>query len=195
MWVQMRGDGWGCGVSAIEYSYAHHLTWSPSKLFRSNSIFNLCLLCIVCTKVRWEGTRAVVIAISHVFLEETQTPVGRVGGLFLLHITTPGCRLGIVLTRPKSWGRQTEVHFMTSVHPNRTSRLSCVGKPRSRIHKRTLLRFPCTMFTIQTIFKPILLGGEGRGVKSISRGDWEEQGGKLFGLLSQLRPRIRPPDT
>ncbi len=40
--VQMRGEGWGsCGVSANEYSCAHHVTWSPNKLCRSTSIFNL----------------------------------------------------------------------------------------------------------------------------------------------------------
>jgi hypothetical protein len=32
----------GCGVSANEYSCAHHVTWSPIKLWRSTSIFNLC---------------------------------------------------------------------------------------------------------------------------------------------------------
>jgi hypothetical protein len=31
----------GCGVSANENSCAHHMTWSPNKLWRSNSIFNL----------------------------------------------------------------------------------------------------------------------------------------------------------
>jgi len=36
----MRGDGGSCGVSANEYSYTHR---SPNKLWRSNSIFNLCL--------------------------------------------------------------------------------------------------------------------------------------------------------
>jgi hypothetical protein len=44
--VQMRGDGGeggSCGVSANEYSCAHHVTWSPYKLWRSTSIFNLCL--------------------------------------------------------------------------------------------------------------------------------------------------------
>ncbi len=30
-----------CGVSANEYSCVHHVTWSPNKLWRSNSIFNL----------------------------------------------------------------------------------------------------------------------------------------------------------
>jgi hypothetical protein len=30
--VQMRGEGGSCGVSAIEYSCAHHMTWSPKKL-------------------------------------------------------------------------------------------------------------------------------------------------------------------
>jgi hypothetical protein len=35
--VQMRGDGGGgsCGVSANENSCAHHVTWSPNKLWRS----------------------------------------------------------------------------------------------------------------------------------------------------------------
>jgi hypothetical protein len=38
--VPMRGDGGGggCGVSAN----AHHVTWSPNKLWRSTSIVNLC---------------------------------------------------------------------------------------------------------------------------------------------------------
>jgi hypothetical protein len=35
------GMGGGCGVSANEYSCAHHVTWSPNKLWRSTSIFNL----------------------------------------------------------------------------------------------------------------------------------------------------------
>ncbi len=30
------------GVLANEYSCAHHVTWSPNKLWRSTSIFNLC---------------------------------------------------------------------------------------------------------------------------------------------------------
>jgi hypothetical protein len=33
--VQMRGEGGRCGVSANEYSCAHHVTWSPNKLWRS----------------------------------------------------------------------------------------------------------------------------------------------------------------
>jgi hypothetical protein len=41
--VQMRGEGGSCGVSANEYSCAHHVTWSPNKLWRSTSIFNLWL--------------------------------------------------------------------------------------------------------------------------------------------------------
>jgi hypothetical protein len=41
--VQMRGEGGNCGVSANEYSWAHHVTWSPNKLWRSTSIFNLWL--------------------------------------------------------------------------------------------------------------------------------------------------------
>ncbi len=37
-----NADGGGsCGVSANEYSCVHHVTWSPNKLWRSNSIFNL----------------------------------------------------------------------------------------------------------------------------------------------------------
>jgi hypothetical protein len=35
-----RGGGGGCGVSANEYSCAHHV---PLSLWRSISIFNLCL--------------------------------------------------------------------------------------------------------------------------------------------------------
>jgi hypothetical protein len=35
----MQGKGGSCGVSANEYSYAHHVTWSPNK--PSTSIFNL----------------------------------------------------------------------------------------------------------------------------------------------------------
>jgi hypothetical protein len=43
----MRGEG-ECGVSANEYSCAHHVTlWSPNKLWRSNSIFNLCFTVFV----------------------------------------------------------------------------------------------------------------------------------------------------
>jgi hypothetical protein len=38
----MRGEGGSCGVSANEYSCAHHVTWSPNKLCRSTSILNLC---------------------------------------------------------------------------------------------------------------------------------------------------------
>jgi hypothetical protein len=34
------------------------------------------------------------------------------------------------------------------------------------------LSFLCTMFTLQTSFKPLLLGGGG-GIKSVSRGDGE----------------------
>jgi hypothetical protein len=47
-----------------------------------------------------------------------------------------------------------------------------------------------TMFTLQTSFKPILLDRAEVHVKSVSKGDCEEQGGKLLRLLSQLRPRI-----
>jgi hypothetical protein len=45
------------------------------------------------------------------------------------------------------------------------------------------------MFTLQTSFKQFW--PTGGGVKSVSRGDCE--GGKLLRLLSQLRPKIRPP--
>ncbi len=37
----MWGEGGSCGVSANEYSFAHHVTWSTNKLWRSTSIFNL----------------------------------------------------------------------------------------------------------------------------------------------------------
>jgi len=40
------------------------------------------------------------------------------------------------------------------------------------------------MFTLQTGFKPLLPGG--RGVKSVTRGDCEWQGGKLLKFLSQM---------
>jgi hypothetical protein len=36
------GQGGGCRVSAKRNCCAHHVTWSPNKLWRSNSIFNLC---------------------------------------------------------------------------------------------------------------------------------------------------------
>ncbi len=35
------GEGRGLGVSANEYSCAHHVTWSPNKLWVSTSIFIL----------------------------------------------------------------------------------------------------------------------------------------------------------
>jgi hypothetical protein len=40
--VQMRGDWGSCGVSDNKYSCVHHVTWSPNKLLRSTSLFNLC---------------------------------------------------------------------------------------------------------------------------------------------------------
>jgi hypothetical protein len=46
--LSTSGEG-GCGVSANENSCAHHVTWSPSKLWRSNSKFNLWLCCKVLT--------------------------------------------------------------------------------------------------------------------------------------------------
>ncbi len=42
--VPMRRDVGSCGVSANGYSCAHHVTWSPNKLWRSTSIFNLWVL-------------------------------------------------------------------------------------------------------------------------------------------------------
>ncbi len=39
--VQMRGEGGSYGVSANECSCAHHMTWSPNKLWKSTSILNL----------------------------------------------------------------------------------------------------------------------------------------------------------
>ncbi len=33
--------GRGYGVQANEYSCVHHVTWSPNRLWRSNSLFNL----------------------------------------------------------------------------------------------------------------------------------------------------------
>jgi hypothetical protein len=35
------GVGGSCGVSNNEYSCAHHVTWSPNKLWRSTPMFNL----------------------------------------------------------------------------------------------------------------------------------------------------------
>jgi hypothetical protein len=46
--VQMRGEWGSCGASANEYSRSQHVTWSPKKLFRSTSIFNLCLTGAIC---------------------------------------------------------------------------------------------------------------------------------------------------
>ncbi len=40
----MSPNAWGggcCGVPANENSSAYHVSWSPNKLWRSNSIFNL----------------------------------------------------------------------------------------------------------------------------------------------------------
>ncbi len=48
------------------------------------------------------------------------------------------------------------------------------------------------MFTLQTSFKLLLLKACAKGVKSVSRGACEYQGGKLFRLQSLLHPRIRP---
>ncbi len=48
------GEGVSCVVSANEYSCAHHLTWSPNKLWRSTSIFNL-----------WSGSRQVKMVVPY----------------------------------------------------------------------------------------------------------------------------------
>jgi hypothetical protein len=41
------GGGWGdCRVYANEYSCAHHVTWSPNKLWNSTSVLNL-RVCVV----------------------------------------------------------------------------------------------------------------------------------------------------
>ncbi len=48
----MRVEGRSCGVSANEYSCTHHVTWSPNKLWRSTSIFNLCSLLFVIMTIR-----------------------------------------------------------------------------------------------------------------------------------------------
>jgi hypothetical protein len=37
--VLMRGEEGSCGVSANEYSCAHHGIWSPNKLWRSTSAY------------------------------------------------------------------------------------------------------------------------------------------------------------
>jgi hypothetical protein len=41
----------GMGVSANEYSYSHHVTLNPNKLWRSTSMFNLCCESSLGTKV------------------------------------------------------------------------------------------------------------------------------------------------
>jgi hypothetical protein len=53
--VQMRGEGGSCGVSANEYSCAHHVTWSPNKLWRSTSIFNLWFMFYHVERVQLSG--------------------------------------------------------------------------------------------------------------------------------------------
>ncbi len=54
------------------------------------------------------------------------------------------------------------------------------------------MRFLYTIFTLRTRKTPFAQGGRGGGLKSVSRGDCEQQGGKLLRLMSQLRPRIWP---
>jgi hypothetical protein len=55
--VQMRGEGGSCGVSANENSWSHHVTWSPNKLWRSTSIFNLWYLLL------WEAQEPKVVVL------------------------------------------------------------------------------------------------------------------------------------
>ncbi len=77
--VQMRGEGGVAGVSANEYSCAYHMTWSPNKLWRSNSIFNLCgsqSISIVTMTTLY--VRVVIFYFLNVFfhyLGEAQSPV------------------------------------------------------------------------------------------------------------------------
>jgi hypothetical protein len=48
---QLRGDRGGRGLRVLsqQYSCAHHVTWTPNKLWRSSSIFNMPL---------WKGYEA-----------------------------------------------------------------------------------------------------------------------------------------
>jgi hypothetical protein len=75
---------------------------------------------------------------------------------------------------------------------------------RSRINEPTVLmrflgiilrvlRLQVSVYNVYITnqFQPAFTQG-GRGVKSVSRGDSEYQGGKLLRVLSQLRLRIRP---
>ncbi len=73
----------------------------------------------------------------------------------------------------------------------------------SRIHERTIsLRYLGRILRVLTevslynvyITNHVFPKGGGGGVKSVSRGDCEYQGGKLFRLLSQWCPWIRPLD-
>ncbi len=50
--MQGVGGGGGVWVSANEYSCAHHVTWSPNKLWSSTSIFNLWSDQNICTVSR-----------------------------------------------------------------------------------------------------------------------------------------------
>ena len=78
-------------------------------------------------------------------------------------------------------------------------------KARIRIHERTItlrflgiilrvLRLEVSVYNVYITnqFQTTFAQGGGGGIKSVSRGDCEEQGGKLLRLLSQLRSRIRP---
>jgi hypothetical protein len=49
---------WGLRLSANEFSCVHHVTWSPNKLWRSNTIFNQLLSLCVCrySKLRKKRT-------------------------------------------------------------------------------------------------------------------------------------------
>jgi hypothetical protein len=51
------------------------------------------------------------------------------------------------------------------------------------------------MFTLQTSFKPLLLGGGGGGGSNLLvEVNVNGKEGELLGLLSQLHPRIQPQD-
>jgi hypothetical protein len=67
--VQMRREGGGgsCRVSANDYSCAHHVTWSPNKLWRSTSIFNLWCTSSSSTRCPAIPARCIVVCPFHCF--------------------------------------------------------------------------------------------------------------------------------
>ncbi len=56
----------GAGLSANEYSCVYHVTWSPNKLCRSNSIFNL-----------WFAARLSKALIGYIHETKLRQPIGR----------------------------------------------------------------------------------------------------------------------